>query len=730
MCRPIIQGNPFVDEIWEVAVAGHHEMIAAWERFRGEARLRTERGDFDQVFLTQIYPDNFGNYDGTVRASIFRGYPRPLTVPVTPIIRLSDLDVQRVQAFADEHALARYRHVILFEFGSHSGQSFLTPEFAHAVAEAIVARRDDAAVILSSHTPAHAYRPQIIDGSTLPFHVNAELSKYCHLLIGCSSGISWLCTSDWAKHLPTIQLLRQDTSVYASMVHDHEHFGLPTDSIIEMTDCSPQKVAECAVAILQGGFPSARAQFHETIPLRFGFYAQTLQFAWDRGGFRTVARSLLNTLRRYGPRLRLLAAIAQLSAKRAVSRIAQRIPSRIRLMSIRHNKPRLQHGSRLRRLASRLSVRLVGRESLRKLRVNLETLQNDRAVLLRKIAELRNQLDALQSDRAVLPQGLPELKPMDSGTARAEQLSNVAASPRAAELVRVSPHYPFPRLGGVDPDCLRVSIVDVGAEALEFESDVYEPLLTEGRCEVIGFDPFIDPSVSAVREAPLIGSGSTGPNPKRILPYFIGNGARCVFHVNRFIPTSSLFPLNMALARQFLHLTEMCETVRTLEVETRRLDDIPEIERCDFLKVDVQGSDYDVVVHASRILERTIFVHIEAEFAPLYSGQPLFVDIDRFMRSHGFELIDLVKLGWNNYRALPSTIFKSRLLWSDCIYMKEVDRLAALDPRLLIRAAYIAHVNYRKYDLAAHLLKSFDERANTSHCPVYAESLATSSEVE
>lgn len=390
-------------------------------------------------------------------------------------------------------------------------------------------------------------------------------------------------------------------------------------------------------------------------------------------------------------------------------------------MSIQNSTPVFQHRSRFRRLASRLNFRVVGREFLRRLRADLEMLKTDRAVLLRRIAELENAREALQNGRG----GMPQLRSEESRVASKEQGSSIAASPRAGELVRISPQYPFPNMAGVERDDLRVSIVDVGAEPLDFESDIYEALLNDGRCEVIGFDPFTDPSVSAVREAPLAGSGSTGPRSKRILPYFIGDGTRRVFHVNRFSPTSSLFSLNIALARQFLHLTEMCETVRTLQVETRRLDDIPEIERCDFLKVDVQGGDYDVVANAIRILERTIFVHIEAEFAPLYNGQPLFVDIDQFMRSQGFELIDLVKLGWNNYRALPSTIFKSRLLWSDCIYMKEVDRLAARDPRLLIRAAYIAHVNYWKYDLAAYLFKSFDELSGTSHLEAYTESFRT-----
>ena len=74
----------------------------------------------------------------------------------------------------------------------------------------------------------------------------------------------------------------------------------------------------------------------------------------------------------------------------------------------------------------------------------------------------------------------------------------------------------------------------------------------------------------------------------------------------------------------------MYVTERMIEVETKRLDDIQEIQACDFLKVDVQGGDYDVVAHGTRVLERTLFVHIETEFSCIYSDQPLFPEIDGF----------------------------------------------------------------------------------------------------
>src|SRR5262245_14953733 len=170
-------------------------MVPAWERFKREARLRYERGDFDRLFLTQIYPDNFGNYDGTVRTSIFRSYPGPITVPVTPVIRLATAEVEASKEFAERHRLGSYRNVILFECSAGSGQSFVTPDFALQTARGIVARQPNTAVILSSHLAVDSGDPRIIDGSTLPFKGNAELAKSCTLLIGCSSGISWLTTS-------------------------------------------------------------------------------------------------------------------------------------------------------------------------------------------------------------------------------------------------------------------------------------------------------------------------------------------------------------------------------------------------------------------------------------------------------------------------------------------------------------------------------------------------------
>ncbi|MEW6511317.1 MAG: hypothetical protein AB1428_10190 [Bacteroidota bacterium] len=301
--RPAIEGNPYVDEIWEIPLARRDDADAAWRRFAAEARVRVKRGEFDEAYYTQIGPDNYQNFDGTIRASVFRGYPRSITVPITPVIRLSEAETEATKAFAEHHRLRDRTHVILFECAAASRQSFVTPEYASVVARLVTHERDDIAVILSSTTPVEETPGIIIDGSTITFRQNAELTRYCTLLVGCSSGVSWLSTSDWAKPLPTIQLLRRATSVFASMAHDAAYFGLPTSHIIELTDCTVDRVAACILAAVGGPFEEARERFHEEIPVRLDYYFDVFMRAVLRQMQPLkIVRSMTHVFRRYGTR--------------------------------------------------------------------------------------------------------------------------------------------------------------------------------------------------------------------------------------------------------------------------------------------------------------------------------------------------------------------------------------------------------------------------------------------
>ncbi|HRD67784.1 MAG TPA: FkbM family methyltransferase [Candidatus Competibacter sp.] len=68
------------------------------------------------------------------------------------------------------------------------------------------------------------------------------------------------------------------------------------------------------------------------------------------------------------------------------------------------------------------------------------------------------------------------------------------------------------------------------------------------------------------------------------------------------------------------------------------------IDRIDYIKVDTQGSELEILRGAGDILNTTRCIDIEVEFNPIYEGQALFCDVDMFLRSKGFRLWRLSNL--------------------------------------------------------------------------------------
>jgi FkbM family methyltransferase len=259
---------------------------------------------------------------------------------------------------------------------------------------------------------------------------------------------------------------------------------------------------------------------------------------------------------------------------------------------------------------------------------------------------------------------------------------------------------------------LPINIVDVGAQNLSSEEHAYAPLRNAGATRIIGFEPLKQEAENRRRIEPDV----------LMLDRFIGHGGHATFRTCVFRPASSLLEPNDEFLRQFHALPEMCSVVRSDEIDTTALDDVQEVSDCDFLKIDVQGGEFAVLTGAARVLQRTVAIHCEVEFAPVYRDQPQFNEIDSLLRSNGFELLDLVNAGYEGYADLERPFAKSRLLWADAIYFKNAEILVGWkDAAKLMRAAYMAHVNYGMYDLAAHYLRHYDKSFGTSWNSVYVQ---------
>ena len=300
-CCELLRDNPDVDATWifEQVIAGHpaeQDRInrSLWAECEQAARQKLADRAFDHIFLP--FSGGFRHlhlYDGTVRGLLFGAYPHPVTVPVAPVLRLDGQEIERVRGFvAARPVMTRRRRVALFECSPKSLQSSVNPAFALELSRRLLAEFDDLCIILSSNLAVATPDERIIDASGLSFRENAELTKYCTLLIGCSSGLTWLSTSEAAKRLPTVQMLSSTANVPNSLAIDHERRGLPTAEIIEMIDPDIERAFACLVTVLREGFGQARVRFHERLSLlhsyrciarqllRTGHYLDTASYIW------------------------------------------------------------------------------------------------------------------------------------------------------------------------------------------------------------------------------------------------------------------------------------------------------------------------------------------------------------------------------------------------------------------------------------------------------------------
>ncbi|UAY53122.1 glycosyltransferase family 9 protein [Ferruginibacter albus] len=262
-CKNIITNNPYVDEILIVDSVKKND-VTAFRKLKKEFYLQNK---YDEIFITQNMEANQAFYDGSTRSNVLRAYPHKITVPVTPVLRLTQAEIATAQQFALQHRLSDYKNVILFEYAPQSGQSKITKEFAVRVAEDLT-KNGDVAVVLSSANKINSAHKAIIDGSVLTMRETAALTHYCTFLLGTTSGITWLSTSDAAKQLPMLQLFTPYTRYENPVSRDFKRFNLSADGLIEILQLNEKQIVECVNLALQN-FPEAKQKYNQSIPLHF-----------------------------------------------------------------------------------------------------------------------------------------------------------------------------------------------------------------------------------------------------------------------------------------------------------------------------------------------------------------------------------------------------------------------------------------------------------------------------
>jgi FkbM family methyltransferase len=149
-------------------------------------------------------------------------------------------------------------------------------------------------------------------------------------------------------------------------------------------------------------------------------------------------------------------------------------------------------------------------------------------------------------------------------------------------------------------------------------------------------------------------------------------------YVTREPACSSLLKPNPGFFGQFTDCAEQIEVVGQRTVETVSMNSfLPEagVAGCDFLELDTQGTELEILRGAEHFLLTTVVgLKTEAEFSPLYEGQPLFGALDEYLRGFGFMLFDLTRNRYRRTAMHHDLITRGQLLWGDALYLRDYRR--------------------------------------------------------
>lgn len=251
---------------------------------------------------------------------------------------------------------------------------------------------------------------------------------------------------------------------------------------------------------------------------------------------------------------------------------------------------------------------------------------------------------------------------------------------------------------------VRVKIVDIGANPIDGDPP-YAKLLNSGIAEIVGFEPNPD-ALAKLNE-------QKGAN-ETYLPHAVGDGRRHTLHLCQAPGMTSLLTPNPTVLNMFHGFPDWGKVMSTIEIDTLRLDDIAETVGIDLVKIDVQGAELMVFKNATERLANALVIQTEVEFLPLYVDQPLFGDVDVFLRSQGYcfhrffptvsRIFAPMLLDNNIYRGLSQTV------WADAIFVRDITRLEVLSDRQLLAMSAILHDCYQSFDLVLKLLLEHDRR--------------------
>lgn len=183
---------------------------------------------------------------------------------------------------------------------------------------------------------------------------------------------------------------------------------------------------------------------------------------------------------------------------------------------------------------------------------------------------------------------------------------------------------------------------------------------------IYGFDPDIE-------ECQRLSKRYANNNVSLIPLGLAGTPGKRTLYITQEPACSSLLQPDPELTENYPAL-QCARHVSSVEVETTTLDHWAlreKVSAVDYIKVDTQGTELEILRGGVNTLRNVRCLEVEVEFNPIYIGQPVFSDIDMFLREQDFVLWKLTNHVHYSRNGAPV-----ELLGEDAVYYDDRQRVA------------------------------------------------------
>jgi FkbM family methyltransferase len=258
---------------------------------------------------------------------------------------------------------------------------------------------------------------------------------------------------------------------------------------------------------------------------------------------------------------------------------------------------------------------------------------------------------------------------------------------------------------------LTFTLFEIGALQIENQKEpFYELLEYFPSSKVIGFE---------IEEEVCKKMNAKARDGIKFYPYALGEAnEKRKLYVTQHPMCCSLYKPNEALISLYNNF-EVAYLKHEIEIETISLDYFVkkyEIEKIDFIKIDVQGAELDIFKGGKKSLSSVLQIVCEVEFIAHYENQPLFGDVCNFLSQ--YDLMFNKFLGLAGRSLKPVIINKnpniaSQHIWSDAVFIHHVQKMQNLSDERLLKLSLLACV-YGSFDLTFYCLAHYDKRHSSS----------------